>query len=653
MAEESSVQRSNTGVRAEYRQYDPESPDEYLPDPDTLKEAYGHLRAHFRRHQGVYGRYQHQLARARIDTTYDIYLATVVRRAAIGGIIAVLVAIAMLVGLAWTDAASVSAVPTGILFGAAAAVIGSLATAAAMLAYPAYVAYERAQEIDIALPHVTIFMRTASRINPNPVHLVEQVARQQAIYGELAAEFATIHRDVEVFNDDLIRALENADRRVPNNRLRDFLDDLESLLQSGGRMEMFLAGEVDRQLAHAEMELEETLRRLDTLGPLFVVLVTVVPVVIMTTMIVLDMIGSNVITQLLVLTYVGIPLLVVGSYVLLDGLVGHDQLVPTDKDHTVEDDPSDEGPPWFTEYRSSVHKRRRIARLKRPVETLKHRPIYSFLLTIPTAVLLVGTVVATGVATPSLAALVDQPAWTTTFLVVVPFVVVTLPLSILHEIQIRQSRAFEERFPDALRTLGSATDRGVPLDGAIELIAERYEGSVAAEFGRVHRDIQLEHDIDGALGRLAKRRQLPRITVLVAVLRQLVRTSEDLGPSLEALATDLQTRVGLEKRRRAEMSTHVVVVGLGVAVYLVIVLVLDAFLLPQIPDIGVTPGVGMGEQPAENLYQMIFFHSSLVLAAGSGLIMGKLSQDSPLAGLKYINALVLVVVLAFGLAALV
>lgn len=639
----------------EYRCYTPHQDRSNRPAETSLRDAYGLIRGHFKRRQSIYGRYQRWLGLARMGTTYDVYLTRVFTYSVIAMGIGALIGV---VGVFALDALldiSIPMIPTGLAIGVGVALILGISIGGWMLINPWYVARQRGARIDAVLPHVVVFMQSASQIDPNPIKLIDNVADYKRIYGELAIEFDAVRKDVVLLNDDLLGALDNANSFIPSEALTEFFDDLSSLLESGGSVRGFLTHEVEQQLSRTEGELEELLLTLTTLAPIYVITVSVGPVVLLVALLVLGMIGANVIPYLFILTYVGLPLLVISSIVTLDLITSQYNLgVHTRRPSS--DETADEMPeatePWFERYRKRKHQDRLVARIRGPIETIRHKPINSLLVTAPLAIVVILAIIISGILPLSGDALSAEPIRYTTGYLVIPFLIMSIPLMTLHELKSRRDRAFEYRVPDALYSLAGANERGLPLDEGIELISRRFEGPIASEFEKTYRDIQLDQNVPKALENLANRHRLPRITMTVAVLRNIVKSSEDLAPSLRSLADDLDMRHSLERDRLQEMRAYAVVVSLGVLIYLLIILVLDAFLLPQIPDLGSQPVLGVSGQPAIETYQTVFFHSALILAAGSGLIMGKLTRDSLISGMKYVNALIAVVLIAFLVAGL-
>jgi len=103
------------------------------------------------------------------------------------------------------------------------------------------------------------------------------------------------------------------------------------------------------------------------------------------------------------------------------------------------------------------------------------------------------------------------------------------------------------------------------------------------------------------------------------------------------------------------MGSYIAIVVIGFLVYLlVIVLVAASFLGPiaattGTPDADV-PSVGMPVSFTNvplDTYRALFFHSVLIQGVGSGLLAGKLADNSVLSGLKYAIFMLVLALAAF------
>lgn len=640
---------------AEYRRYLPETGPRDHDDAEAFRREYGRVRGYFKRRQARFGPYQRWLVQARIDTTYDVYLARTVVVAASAFVGAGVLAVVLLAMASWTGSLELSLpIAAGIVAVTAVAAGGGIG--GARYYYPRVRAFRRGREIDVMFPHAVVFMRAQSEGGRGPIEVIRELADAEDVYGEVAAEFDRIRTDVGVFKDGLPTAVENASELTPSEALGQFFEDLGGILESGGDVDAFFEQKSTQQLAETEADLEETLEALLTLAQAYLVLVFIGPLLLLMVLLLVGVTGPNPTASLDFLTYVAIPGGIVGSTVAVHVLT-RPYTVRTGGfvKHEEGEDPIPESTEsWFEDYLESKRQHRLIQVVRAPVRVMRRQPLYSLGASVPLALGLLLLAVLTGVLDPSVENYAARPVRFTAGFVVIPLLVLTIPVMGFHEAKRRRERRIEARMPDALHSMASANARGVTFADSLALVARRYHGAIAEEFSTVHRDITFDNAVGRALTSFANRLRIPRVSMVVSVLEDVVTVTDDLSGTLEVLGRDLDTRLSLQRTRRREMATYLVVVVLGILVFLLVVLVLDVFFLRTLVEIPVPPTPSGREVPifAEptdlTLYRRLFFHAALVQAFGNGLLMGKLFDDSLLSGLKYANALVVVVLVAFA-----
>lgn len=639
----------------EYRRHRPESRPAERDDVEAFRREYGRVRGYLKRRQARFGRYQRWLSQARLETTYDVYLARTVVLAANAFVGAGLLATVLLVVASWTGSLAPS-LPIGAGIVALTAVVAGGAIGGGRYYYPHVRAYRRGREIDVMFPHAVVFMRAQSEAGRDPIEVIRELADAGDVYGEVAAEFDRIRTDVEVFKDGLPTAVANASELTPSDMLGEFFEDLGSVLESGGDVDAFFEQQSSQQLARTEANLEETLEALLTLAQAYLVLVFIGPLLLLMVLLLVGVTGPNPTTSLDFLTYVAIPGGIVASAVAVHVLTR--PYTVRSGGHVAREEGTEPSPesaePWFEDYREAERRHRLTRVLRTPVRLMRRQPLYSLGASVPLALGFLLLAVFAGVLEPSWESYAARPVRFTAGFVVIPLLVLTIPLMGFHEGKRRRERRVESRMPDVLHALASANARGVTFADSIALVARRYHGAIGEEFSTVRRDMAFDNAVGRALTAFANRLRIPRVSMVVSVLEDVVTVTDDLSGTLEVLGRDLDTRLTLQRTRRREMATYLVVVVLGILVFLLVVLVLDVFFLRTLVEIPVPPTPSGREVPifAEaadlTLYRRLFFHAALVQAFGNGLLMGKLFDDSLLSGLKYANGLVAVVLLAFA-----
>ena len=662
----------------ESEQYFPREWDVTRARREVLREKFGYVRAYFKSHPDEHVGLQRRLNQGRFGTTYDIYLTRTVTYVALAGLFGLLFGLLLTWALAAFGAFETLApespvsMPPGIAevlaenrAPIAGAVIASLTSVIAVVAawsvryyHPNYVVDSRRRNIDLMLPHAIVYAYALSFGGMEFVEVARRMADAEETYGEVANEFDMVVRDIDLFGNDVFTALRNARNLTPSDNMEQFLDDLLSVLDSGGDVTAFLRDESDKYMDRAMSEQESFLETLATLSELFIVGFVAAPLFLVVTLIMMSFLGAQTVVPLLAVVYAVVPLGMAGFLVVIATLSepyrepGHDLDVSSFSGGTVTEFVRSH--PHFETFQR-IRRRSEIGEiLTDPAAVFRREPLYTLGLTVPAALSLTALVIASGVATPTPDAIVAEPFLTTSVLFILPFFVVTLPLTAFHEYEQRRKRTVTRRLPDALDILASANQMGIQLTEGLGLVARNLSGSFAEELRTVRNDIEWNNDIRRALLSLAARLEVPQLTRTCKIVAEGSRSTGDLHRVLGTAAEDTRHRYRLERDRRQRLNSYTAIVIMGFLVYLAVIVIIDQSFLGPIVTQAAAAGEGTSNNPVQlskssiDLYHAVFFHSALVQAVGTGFITGKLANDSVLSGLKYSIALVAFALLVFA-----
>jgi len=654
-------------------QHFPRQQDIIREERERLREQYGYLRAFFLARPEPFRNLSRWLNQARIDRTYDEYMARSVQYAAVAGVLGAVFGLFLAWLLASTGVLSTLESPidsTGpvVLFVAENRLPVAVATlvptlgggsVAGLLAgryyYPRMASDTRARSINLLLPHAIVYMYALSHGGMNTFDVVKETAKADDVYGDVARELDTIVRDVELFGNDLFTAIRDARNLTPSDNLEQFLDDLLSVLDSGSSVTAFLEAESETYMAEAREEQDDFLETLSILSEVFVVVFVAAPLFLIVTLMVISLLGGNSLYPTYLLVYVALPLGMVGFVVLLDLLskpyAQGEGDIDLDEVTTIERTPDIESDPHFEEYERQQRFDRARNLLANPTRHLRGtNPLYTLALTVPIALL----VVLLGLLDGGLSAISETPFSTTTVLFVGPFLIVAGPLALAYEVKRRRERRIASRFPDTLNILSSANQMGIRLTESLELVSRWSEGVLAAELRKVSNDITWNHDVERALLGFADRLGVPQVTRTMKLIARGSRSTSDLSQVLSIAAEDTRNRYKIESKRRRAMSSYIAIVVIGFLVYLAVIVMVDVGYLRPIaelaPEAGEVQGplLDIGQVPVQ-AYRTTFFHSALIQGAGAGLLAGKLAENDVLAGLKYSVLLVALTMVVFAL----
>ena len=635
-----------------------------------LREHYGPFRTLFKRREQQYTTLQRRLEQARLGETFDRYLARLVRRmsyivaaSAVVGVVAGLAALALGPGALPGPLGALGPGSPG-LAGAAFA----LSLGAGLLGAGLYWVWHRVlrirlriagrrREINHNLPYAVTFMFALSRAGVGFDRVVARLADSTGTYGAAAEEFDRVVREVEMFGNDLYTGLENLRGVTPSNELRRVADDITVVLETGGDLADYLRDEIDDQLENAVAEQESLIEQLEVLSEVFVVGFVAAPLFVLVVLLVVAFLGAETLTAMAAVVYVVVPLALAGFYVLVDAVSGPltERAVSfTPGRGGVSPPPaSEDEPEWRDAYERARERANLRDRVRRTVAGVRDEPWRALLFSVPVATLVPAVAVLSGAVSPTLSALVAEPVGVTTVLAVVPALVALAPVAAVYEYRTRQERAIRERFPGLLELLATSNRRGLSLTRGLDIVADSASGRLAAELQRLRNDIKWNADLPGAFEAFGDRLVSPTLTRTVKLIAEGSRATSDLYLVLDVAATDIAERVRLRRERRRTLRTYLVIVVVGFLVYLLVVLLLAAnFLDPieaaatSVAGTGAAGPVSLAAVPVDEL-RVVLFHSALIQGFGSGLLAGKLAENSLYSGLKYGIGLAVLAVIAF------
>lgn len=137
----------------------------------------------------------------------------------------------------------------------------------------------------------------------------------------------------------------------------------------------------------------------------------------------------------------------------------------------------------------------------------------------------------------------------TLILTVVGFFLPSLWLSALIS---RRQESVIKKFPDALDLMSICVDAGLPFDGAMDRVHQKWDDPLAEELGRVIYEVQLGKSRRQALRDMAARIDVNDVSSFVAAILQ----AEHLGVSISKVLRIQSEQMRIRRRQRAEEKAH-------------------------------------------------------------------------------------------------
>jgi flagellar protein FlaJ len=541
--------------------------------------------------------------------------------------------------------------------------------------YPTYKSNQRGKKIDQSLPHAVTFMYAMSRGGVNLVDIVRKLSENEVAYSETATEYKSVVREMEFFSKDIQQALDTASRRSPSEKFTSFNDDLTSVLTSGGDLTSFLYDKSEEYLDEARKQQERFIETLALMSEVYVTAFVAAPLFLIIITVILNMLGggggsgSN--TRLYLIVYGMLPIAMFIFYVAISTISSDQEKITdsinynkkglsysnakekyghlkTGKDNSIEK--------IFQEKK----KRQRREIIKNPLETLTKKPETTLYITAPISITI--ALISFVIIQPSVETLINQSTKTTFFLFVLPVLVMVTPLSILFEYRQRKKQRIMDRFPGTLKQLASSNSIGLNLQESLDLVSRNTKGLLGTEMKKVRNDMNWDYDLNKALLKFADNMKLATMTRTVKLITEANRSTGDISKVLEVASEDVKQRRALKKERYTQMTLYTAVLIMSFGVYLLVIGILDVTFLTQISELGSSTGGLNASQQAQSsasvsqlnlqdtpieLYRMIFLHSAIIEAIGSGLLAGYLGSNDIRYGLKYTIILLIITMIVF------
>ena len=640
-----------------------------------VKRLEGSLRTRFRKKQDEYKDLREALNQANMPETYYDYLARTYLYAFLAGLVGLIVGAVAAGFLVFAGSLSSPVVPVApeflsplspLLPYVQAAFLSLLAGALSfyvvrfvLLRRPYSLASARRREIETTLPHTIFFMYALSYGGMGIESVFRRTADSENQYGEVSKEFQGMINDIEYFGTDLITAIRNTRNRSPSPGLSSFLDDLLTVVDSGGDVTTFLDRESEKYIERANDEQESFLETLSLISEIYLALLVAGPLFVLVGLLVVAILGGQVVGGIFLTVYLIVPLMSAMMILGIDFISNPYEL----KNWRIEVEEEDVEVPEDERAKRYSQKTDRIERsefLRHPIAAVGETPARSLFATVPVAVILTAAAVFAGLAEPSYSAMVSSPVGTTGWLVLLPLGVVVVPYTVLYERRRKEINVMQKRLPSVLSVISNANEIGMSLSESLDLVVRQTSGRMVDEMCRVRNDIHWNTSVERAFSRSANRIRVPAVSRVFNLIKEANKSSGDLHRLLTIAAKDATTQETFRRRRYQEIISYVTVVIVGFLVYVFILVLLDAFYVQRVIEAGEAAASGAAENadgdlparetplsldliPSEEL-RMAYFHSAVIQGACAGLISGKILDNNMRSGLKYA-----VVMVAFAL----
>jgi len=640
--------------------------------------------------------FRRKVNQARMDDTYDQYLATTILYALLAGVVGAIFGFGVGTVLSYFDVfAGVSApnapetlrsvfspmlknIAGAMLLMLVGALLFAGGTGGVRYAMPGIEAGNRDREIQELLPTTLTYMYALSDGGMPLLDIIDRLADEEATLGEVAEEFQAVQNNMAFLGNDLKTSLRNCRSTTPNDEIGELFDDLVSLIDSGGDLTPFFEDKVAEYQRRNRREQEAFIESLELVATGYTVIGVLFPLLLIVIITVFAAIGSVSNDPLYAIIYVGLPIISAAFLVVVDSMTADDTGTantlpledekPSAKDirrrleagtaeATVTDGGTVNPNQGITDRRTghdgaldpreqqllgqlndTLRRERVLQTLGQPLRGIRRQPLYSLVFTVPVALLYMALMAFTGLVSYSLAAITSDPWFVTTVGLLVPILLILTPVSYYHERKYRYNRRAEKELPAVLGTLASTNASGATLIESLELVAESSYGPLATELEGLGRELQWNVSLDSALRRFTNRVRNRRVTRMFKLLIESSTASDRVTEVLKVTEKDAKFAREMDKKRLETLQVIMGIILFGFIVFLGVMAALVIRLFPPFAEAAAASEArgALGAWTFDpNLYTMLFYHGILLQAFFGGLVAAKFGHDNAWIGVKF------------------
>jgi archaeal flagellar protein FlaJ len=499
--------------------------------------------------------------------------------------------------------------------------------------YPEIIAHGRKSRIDLDMPYAISYMQALSTTMP-PYEIIRKVYEEHDMFGEISKEFGMIVRDVELFGDDLDTAMKNLQRTTPSTNLRDFLNDLAIVFDSGGNVTTYLGAKTEYYRDQAKQELELVLKTIEIMAEVYVTAFVAGPIALIIMVVAQGMTNSTGMAWILPMMYICIPAGAIVLIWILSMMMPPENLeisrketieydfglnVPGSQDKAIsEKDPQNKE--FYQRIESNKRRNYYLGLLRHPFRTY----IRSYYYGIGLGTIFAGIVAIVWLMRGFDTLIQHDTPETVLCLIIIAFMA---PVALSYEGRRWYVQNIESHLPDFLRELSDMKDIGITLHEAIHRIAGAKLGVLSSELSVASRDIDSGAYVSSALVKMEERIGLVSVKRAISLLVRASEITTNLRQIFIIAITDFEYYLRLKRERSNTTIIYVMIIYLSFGIYLY-----TAYQL-NVPFLASFKGMNLSIDTAGNLTEM--FRIGIILATFSGIMAGQFSSNSILAGFKH------------------
>jgi len=216
----------------------------------------------------------------------------------------------------------------------------------------------------------------------------------------------------------------------------------------------------------------------------------------------------------------------------------------------------------------------------------------------------------------------------------ITIVIVIGPIAYFEYLKYSRNKEVEERFPDFLRDVSENIKSGMTLTQAIKNTKDNDYGKLNPFVRKMATQIDWGVPFNRILEDFSKD-NTPVIRRTVSSIIETYRGGGDISKVFDAVEESIMEVIRIRKERTSSTYSQMLTGYIIFFVFVGILVALQVFLIPSLVSIS-APGASLvNTQVAKSVYTDIFQWLVLIEGIFSGLVIGKMSEGTIMAGLKH------------------
>jgi len=228
--------------------------------------------------------------------------------------------------------------------------------------------------------------------------------------------------------------------------------------------------------------------------------------------------------------------------------------------------------------------------------------------------------------------------------------VAVFPSLLLFYSGFRKRRQVEEQFLVFISDLAESINSGMTLPLALQHISKRDYFALSPYVNSLAAQVDWGIPFQKALSIFAKKTRSLPVKRAVETITQTYKVGGKIADTLNAIGESLLTLEKIRKERTASVHSQIITSYIIFFVFMLILVILQIFLIPSmLPQ--TMAGIGGGAiTPIQEIFSQSFINFIIVQGFFAGLVTGKMSEGSVLAGLKHSVLLITIGYTIFSIA---